>query len=233
MTCVGAIAGALSALVLAGAEPVVIATTVPHPPYAVLDAAGEITGFDRDVGDEVCRRAALSCDWVAVRFDVLLAGVASGDYDIAMAGIAVTPAREKLIDFTLPYDIGGNMAEFIGRPGAPAPDHARIAVLAGTIHEGHLRATGRNLRSYGTAEAVLEALHDGTADLAFGIFGGDQLAALADQGLTVQSSEQVAHGGTAMAVCTGNDALRHQLDAAIAAMLEDGTIDKIAGRWAM
>jgi ABC-type amino acid transport substrate-binding protein len=194
MACVGAIAGAMTALVLASAEPVLIATTVPHPPYAVLDASGGIAGFDRDIGDEVCRRAALHCDWVAVRFDVLLAGVASGDYDIG---------------------------------------HASIAVLAGTIHESHLRTTGRNLRSYGTEEAVLDAVRSGETDLAFGIYGGDQMTALADEGLTVQSSEQVAHGGTAMAVCKGNDALRRQLDAAIAAMLDDGTIDKIAQRWAM
>ena len=233
MACVGAIAGAMSALVLANAEPVVIGTTVPHPPYAQRDSRGEIVGFDREIGDEVCRRAALDCDWVQVRFDLLLPGVASGDLDAAMAGIAVTPARARLVDFTLPYDIGGDVAEFFGRAGVPAPDRARIAVLAGTIHEDHLRNTGRDARSYGTTEAVLDALRSGAVDLAFGTFHGQEIDTLAAEGLTVQSLEEVAHAGTAMAVCKGNDALRQKLDAAITGMLDDGTIDKIAARWTM
>jgi polar amino acid transport system substrate-binding protein len=234
MGCVGAIAGMTSALVLAASDPVVIGTSVPHPPYGNLDAQGNIVGFDRDVGDEVCRRAALRCNWVSVRFDLLLPGVASGEFDIAMAGIAVTPARVQIVSFTVPYDIGGDVADFIGRPDAPLPDQARIGVQAGTIHEGHLRATGRTFRSFGTPQEVLGALRTGDVDLAFGIFGADQMAALyAAAGIGVQSSERVEHSGTAMAVCRGNDALLHQLDAALRGMLSDGTIDKIAGHWAM
>lgn len=234
MACVGTIAGVLSAVVLAAADPVVIATSVPHAPYEFLDEQGNIVGFDRDIGDEVCRRAALRCDWVTARFDLLLPGVASGEFDIAIAGIAITPARLDLVNFTQPYDIGGDMADFIGRPGAPAPDQARIGVLAGTIHDGHLRKTGRSLRSYGTPEALLDALMAGDVDLAFGVFDVDALETLQDStGIDVQSSEQVTHSGTAMAVCKGNDVLLRQLDIALSDMISDGTIDKLAARWAL
>ena len=151
-----------------------------------------------------------------------------------MAGIAITPSRMDRVAFTLPYDTGSDIADFIGHPGAPAPDQARIAVQAGTIHEAHLRATGRDFRSFGTQDAVVDALRTGQVDLAFGIYDAGRLATLrATAGIDVRSSERVAHGGTAMAVCKGNDALLHQLDAAIAGMLSDGTIDEIAGRWKM
>jgi polar amino acid transport system substrate-binding protein len=234
MVCLGAIAGGISALVLANTAPVVIATSVPHPPYDMLDDRDRVVGLDRDIGDEICRRAALRCDWVVARFDLLLPGVASGDYDIAMAGIAVTPARMGIVDFTVPYDIGSDIADFIGKPDAPTPDQARIAVQSGTIHEAHLRATGRAFRSFGTPEEVAAALLSGAVDLAFGTFDETELTRLSQAaGIAVRSSEQVVHSGTAMAVCKGNDALRQQLDAAITAMLADGTIDKIAGRWTM
>jgi polar amino acid transport system substrate-binding protein len=232
--CLGAIAGMTSALVLATGDPVVIGTSVPHPPYGQMDAQGNIVGFDRDIGDEVCRRAALRCDWVPVRFDTLLPGVASGEFDIAMAGIAITPGRMDLVAFTVPYDIGSDVADFIGRPDAPAPDQARIGVQSGTIHEGHLRATGRTFRSFGTTQEVLDALLAGKVDLAFGMYNLEQMNRLLDAaGIIVRSTEQVAHSGTAMAVCKGNDALLRQLDTALSGMLVDGTIDKIAGRWAM
>jgi ABC-type amino acid transport substrate-binding protein len=37
--------------------------------------------------------------------------------------------------------------------------------------------------------------------------------------------------GIAMAVCKGNSALLTQLNAALNAMLQDGTIDEFAARW--
>ena len=58
MPCAGAIALAVTGLVLAASEPVVIGTDAPFPEYTYVDEAGEITGFERDVMDEVCTRAA-------------------------------------------------------------------------------------------------------------------------------------------------------------------------------
>jgi polar amino acid transport system substrate-binding protein len=230
--CVGTIAGVTTALTLASAEPVVIGTEVPFPPYTQLDARGEIVGFDRDIGDEVCRRAALACDWVATRFDLLLPGVMSGEFDIAMAGISVTTGRKKLVAFTTPYEEGDDEASFLGRPDAPLPDQARIGVQSGTIHEDHLRATGRAFQSFATAAEVLTALEAGTVDLAFGAFDDARLETLAQTAsIEPRSSETVPGDGVAMVVCKGNDALLRQLDFALAGMLSDGTIDEIAGRW--
>lgn len=232
MGCVGAIAAAGASLMLAAAEPVVIGTEVPFPPYTQYDAAGGIVGLDRDIGDEACRRAALRCDWVAARFDELLPGVMSGQFDIAMAGIAVTPGRMQMVSFTQPYEESGGAVTFLGRRGAPAPDQARIGVQSGTIHEDHLRATGRTPRSYGTEGEVLDALEAGEIDLAFGSFNDARVGQMVESaGIEWLWSEEVPDLGTAMAVCKGNDALLRQLDAALAAMLADGTIDEIAGRW--
>ncbi len=234
MVCSGAISALGAVLTLAASETVTIGTEVPFPPYTQYDARGEIVGFERDVGDEVCRRAVLTCVWQAARFDELLPGVQSGRFDIAMAGIAVTPERRQLVAFSIAYDNGADSASFLGRPGAPEPSQARVGVQSGTIYEDHLRKTGRRYARFGTEGEVLDALEAGMVDLAFGIFTGDRPDRLvAEDGFDWLWSEDVPDEGTAMALCKGNEALLRQIDAALAGMLADGTIDEIAGRWMM
>jgi ABC-type amino acid transport substrate-binding protein len=53
MSCVGTVAGVMTGLVLAASEPVIIATDAPFPAYTYLEADGTITGFERDLMDEI------------------------------------------------------------------------------------------------------------------------------------------------------------------------------------
>ena len=38
-----------------------------YPPYNFINDAGEVDGFERDLGDELCARAELTCEWVKNR----------------------------------------------------------------------------------------------------------------------------------------------------------------------
>jgi Bacterial extracellular solute-binding proteins, family 3 len=96
MACGAAIAGAFASLVSASAAPVVIGTEAPCPPCTFIDQAGVLTGFDKDVADEVCLRAMLECMWVTTRFDALIPGVMAGDCDIIMGGIGRRRERMAL-----------------------------------------------------------------------------------------------------------------------------------------
>lgn len=228
MACLGVIAAAGAALVLAAAEPVRFATEAPFPPYTFVDAAGVITGFERDVADEVCLRARMVCDWQSVQFDRLLPGVMAGEFDVALGGIAITPERLRLVDFTLPYNETRDTDVLYGRQGAPGPDKARIGVQSVTIQESHARKRGWNFRPYANPQAVLDAVLSGEVDLAFGAFGEE---AEARAGIMALYEEDVPDMGTAMAVCRGNTALLARLNAALESMLADGTIDEFAARW--
>ena len=35
-----------------------------YPPYSFFSESGEVDGFERELGDESCRRAKLECVWV-------------------------------------------------------------------------------------------------------------------------------------------------------------------------
>lgn len=228
MGCTGAIAAAGLALTLASGEPVVFATEAPFAPYTTLDAAGEIGGFEREVGDEVCLRAQLTCVWQNVQFDRLIPGVMTGEFDVILGGLAVTPERMRLVDFTEAYNESSDIDQLYGHQGAPAPDQGRVAVQSGTTQHGHARDMGWDVLAFGTPAEVMGAVVAGKADLAFGAF---ETEAAAFPDILPLYEEDVPDMGTAMAVCHGNTALLTQLNAALGAMLEDGTIDEIAARW--
>lgn len=235
MACSGAIAGIVSAVTLASVGTparTVIGTEATFPPYILRTAEGELIGFDHDVGEEVCARAKLDCQWQVAPFDELIPGVMAGRFDLAISGIAVTPERDRIIDYSATYAEADGADYFVGLTGAPALPVARIGVQSGTIHETHLRETERSFESFRSEAELLDALTTGDIDLAYGPFGGEERAEFFTlHGIERLIEETVASAGIAMVVCEGNDTLREKLDAAITEMHNDGTIETLSDRW--
>lgn len=233
MSCVGAIAAAVTGLVLAASEPVVIGTDAPFPEYTYVDAAGVITGFERDLMDQICLRAALRCDWEQANFDQLIPGVMSGRFDVVLGGMAVTDERRALVDFTQSYHVTDPEEWYIGPQGAPGPGAALVGVQSGTVHEAHLRHMGYRFTAFPTEPQVLDALARGEVDLALGPFQtrADIQAFVAEQGLDYLYSEMIPDDGVAMAVCKGNTDLLDTLNGALDAMRRDGTLASLEAHW--
>ena len=233
MGCVGAIVSVMTGLVLAASEPVVIGTEAPFPAYLYLADDGTITGHDRDMMDDICARAALRCTWELANFDELIPGVMDGRFDIIIGGIAVTLERRGLVDFTQSYHSSDPEEWYIGKPGAPEPASAMVAVQSGTVHEAHLRDLGYSYIPYPTEPQVLAAIAEGRVDLALGPFETrEDVQTFADaNGLEFLYTEMIPDDGVAMAVCRGNTDLLDSLNAALDAMRADGTLEILEDRW--
>ena len=88
----------------ASAQDVVrMGTEGAYPPYNFINDQGEIAGFERDLGDELCVRAQLTCTWVKNDWDSIIPNLTSGNYDTIIAGMSITEEREAIVDFTQPY----------------------------------------------------------------------------------------------------------------------------------
>lgn len=217
---------------IAARQPITIGTEPGFAPYIFLDSSGQITGFDREMGDELCLRAQFDCTWVPVGFNDLIPDLAAGQFDLVIAGLTDTPERRQFVDFSAVYLPGGTTNYFVGRPNAPAPAKARIAVQAGTLQQSRLIALGYTPIPYATNEDALNAIRAGEADLAFGADTYMQHATLAQfRDLQVRESDVGDVTGASIALAQHNDALRDRLDTILAAMREDGTIDRLAGKW--
>jgi polar amino acid transport system substrate-binding protein len=233
MSCAGTIASVMAGLVLAASEPVVIGTDGPFPAYILVDDAGQITGFERELMDQVCTRAALTCEWQLANFDQLIPGVMSGQFDVVLGGMAVNDERRALVDFTQSYHSTDPEEWYVGRPGAPEPASALVGVQSGTVQEAHVRGLGYRFVAYPTEPQVLRALTEGRIDLALGPYETRQEihAFVEANGLDYLYSEMIPDDGVGMAVCKGNANLLDSLNAALDAMRADGSIATLESRW--
>jgi ABC-type amino acid transport substrate-binding protein len=79
---------------------VAIAPTAPF----VLPQVAAPEGFSVDLWSEVARRIHVEYTWMLLSTQTaLLSALERGDADVAIAAITMTPEREKVVDFSLPY----------------------------------------------------------------------------------------------------------------------------------
>ena len=79
-----------------------IGTEPDYAPFEFKDASGTLQGFEIELGQAICRRAALDCQYVSMDFDGLIPALDAHKIDAALSQISVTPARRAAILFTDP-----------------------------------------------------------------------------------------------------------------------------------
>lgn len=84
-------------------SPVIIATEGAYAPWNLTDTSGTITGFEPDLIKYICERAKLTCTIVAQDWDGMIPGLIANKSDVIMDAISITPDREKIIAFSVPY----------------------------------------------------------------------------------------------------------------------------------
>jgi ABC-type amino acid transport substrate-binding protein len=78
--------------------------TKEAPPFAIKDEQGNWSGISIDLWRQVADRLKLRYRFVdVVSVTSLLENLESGNFDVAVAAITVTPVRQQLVDFSIPY----------------------------------------------------------------------------------------------------------------------------------
>lgn len=228
------LASALGMVPALAADPVRIATEGGFPPYNTRDAAGELTGFEIDLGNAICAHAGWQCEWVVADWSALIPGLLANDFDAIMAGMSITPARSRSVAFSRAYFPAneGAVGMFVGSTSFLVPETALIAVQSGTIHEEHLREHGLRVQPHATADAALDAVLDGKVDM---VFGSPDFLELrvnrTSRSLAILGREDIAAGGAAIAVRPGDSDLLSTFNAALDALSADGTMDRLDQVW--
>ena len=99
----GLVAATVATTAFAGGHAVRLGTEGAYPPYNFLNDAGEVDGFERELGDMACAIAELDCTWVTNEWDSIIPNLVGGNYDAIIAGMSITEERDKVIDFTQAY----------------------------------------------------------------------------------------------------------------------------------
>ena len=221
----------LGGMAFADAHSVVrLGTEGAYPPYNFINDDGEIDGFERVVGDEICARAELTCEWVTNEWDSIIPNLVSGNYDVIIAGMSITDERDEVIDFSDAYTQPDPSA-YLALGGDVDLGNGVIAAQTGTIQAAFVASTGATLLEFATPDETVAAVRAGEADAVLADKSYLQPIADAEADLMLLEQEELIGGGVGLGVRESDGELREKLNAAIASMKEDGTLNALIAEW--
>ena len=215
-----------------GREEVRMGTEGAYPPYNFVDDNGELTGFELELGDDLCRRADLDCTWVTNDWDSIIPNLLAGDYDTILAGMSITAERDELIDFTQPY-VPPSPSVYLALDGAgDGVVSGTVAAQVATIQADYLAGSGATMREYDLAPDLVSAVLDGDVDAALvdEAFAIDSITG-ADGKLTMVGPKVDLDLGIGIGVREDDTDLKNKLDQAITEMKRDGSLNSLIRKW--
>jgi polar amino acid transport system substrate-binding protein len=218
-------------MALAQSQTIRMGTEGAYPPYNFLNDKGEVDGFEREVGDELCKRAALTCEWVTTDWDGIIPNLVSGNYDTIIAGMSITAERDEVIDFTQNYFPPAASA-YVGLSADVDVTAGVIAAQATTIQAGHVAASGATLLEFATPEETVASVRNGEADAVFA--DKDYLIPIVEESngeLTFVGEDVQLGGGIGIGLRESDTELRAKFDAAIQSMKDDGSLNALITKW--
>lgn len=215
---------------MAMSETIRMGTEGAYPPWNFINDDGEVDGFERALGDELCLRAKLTCEWVTNDWDSIIPNLVSGNYDTIIAGMSVTAERDEVIDFTDQYtlpDPSGYMALSMDADITGGV----LAAQTGTIQAAWIANQGITLVEFATAEETIAAVRNGEADavLADRTYLGP--IAAEDSSLVVMDQQVMIGGGVGMGIRESDGELKAKFNKAIQSMKDDGSLNKLIVEW--
>lgn len=204
-----------------------LGTEGAYPPWNFINDAGEVDGFERELGDELCKRAELNCEWVTNDWDSIIPNLVSGNYDAIIAGMSITPEREEVVAFTQNYTPPSPSA-FASMMDDIDLETAVIAAQTGTIQAAHVATMeGATLVEYPTPDETVAAMRSGEADAV--LSDKDYLIPVVEESSDVSfvGDDVPLGGGIGMAFRQSDPELRETFDAAIQSMKDDGTLNEL------
>ncbi len=76
-------------------------------PWSMRDVNGELIGFELDVGRELAKDMGVDVEFVPTAWDGIIPQLVSGNFDVIISGMSITPARNLTVNFTQPYAYSG------------------------------------------------------------------------------------------------------------------------------
>lgn len=220
-----------------------MATNAYFKPYEYYEG-DKIVGIDAEIAQAIADKLGMELVIKDMEFDSILTAVQQGTVDFGMAGMTVTEDRLKEVDFTSSYANG--VQAIIVKEGSAittADDlYAegatwKAGVQLGTTGDIYASDTVENgglgkdrVTQYNNGNNAVLALIAGDVDCV--IIDNEPAKALvaANQGLKILETSY-ADEDYAICIKKGNMELLDKINAAIDALIEDGTVDAIIAKY--
>lgn len=232
-------AAALAALTFgANAQTVKLGTEGAYPPYNYVDDNGNVGGLDIDLGNELCVRAGLTCEWVTNEWDTIIPNLIAGNYDAILADMSITDERRQSIDFTQNYfppdpstymSVAGTTFDYDALNGL------KVGAQTGTIQAGYINENlkaDNTILTYDTIDQAIADLNAGNLDLIFadGSFIGEQVAG-SNGALKADGPNVLIGEGAGIGLRKADDELEAKLNKALDEVKADGWLDALITKY--
>lgn len=229
---------------LAGREIVAVTENAYVPLNFADPATGQGIGLEYDLTNEIAKRLNATVKWELSSWDVMIQSVRDGQFDIGMDGITINDERKALIDFSDSYLtsqqlmlVRADETRFTDAPSFAADASFLVAAQAGTTN------------FYVAVYNVLDGDEANPRIKLFDTFGTSVQALQAGDVDTVLMDQTSANGyiganpgafkviGTPLGtedfgfIFTPGSDLVAPVNAAIAAIKSDGTMDALQKKW--
>lgn len=212
------------------AKTVRMGTEGAYPPYNFINDAGEVDGFERELGDELCKRAELTCEWVTNEWDSIIPNLVSGNYDTIIAGMSITAERDEVIDFTQNYTLPDPSA-YVAASADVDLKNGVLAAQANTIQAAFIAESGATLVEFATPEETIAAVKNGEADAVLADKAFLTPIADEDPDLMMLEQEELIGGGIGLGLRESDTELKDKFNAAIDSMKADGSLNALIAKW--
>lgn len=224
---------------LLAAEPLRVTMTGAYRPFSSPDSSGELVGFDVDIAREISRRLGRPLELIQVKWEGLPAHLQSGKSDLICGSMAVTPERQELMSFSLPYYVSG--AQVFVRDGVSSLNDLRIGVTRGTTFERYIREHPQTfpraeVLSFESEAHILAALQADKVDALISdrIIGGFYIQKARESGSDVRIlpfGDLLYTEECGIAARQADIELVHGVNAALIGMVNDGRYADIYRHW--
>lgn len=228
-----------------GGKEVVVVTENAYPPLQFVDpASGAAIGWEYDAMAEIAKRINITVVYENISWDAMIPAVSEAQFDLGMTGITIRDDRKEKVDFSDAYMrsemvmlVRGDEDRFTDAKGFAANDDFLMAAQPGTtpFYVGVYEVLDGNeanprIKLFETFGATVQALRSGDVDLVLtdGTAGNGYVAA-SDGALKIVG-DTLGTEDFGFIFPKGSD-LVGPMNAAIASMKEDGTIEALNKKW--
>ncbi|MFF5497634.1 ABC transporter substrate-binding protein [Streptomyces aquilus] len=231
-----------------------VATDVPYPPFEmfVKEGESELTGLDHDLGQALGAKLGVDFAFTPQKFDGIVPAIQAGKFDAAMSAITDNKERQQVVDFVDYSRSGSGILVADGNPAKIADLDGlcgqKVAVQAATNQLELLKSRQKACSAAGKGKIDIQTFpKDSDAQLA--LRSGKVVAQVltkpaagwvaktADDGKAFDLVEDPAAPGgynaspNGIAVSKRLPELTDAIQKALQALLNDGTVAKIYGKY--
>jgi len=217
-----------------------VATDAAYAPFESLNNKKEVVGFSVDILEAIAKKSGMTVKFINTPWEGIFATLSTGDRDMVISSVTITPERKQSMDFSDPYFEAKQLIA-VGKNSKVSKftdlKTLKVGVQTGTTGDEVIQKlqgkTSPNIKRFESTPLAIKELENGGVD-----------AVVADNGVVVNfvannpnSKLKMIDDATfakeyyGIAVKKGNKALLEQINKGLAAIKADGTYDKIYNKY--